>query len=470
MKYKTLSYTLPKAVAILIIVLMISPPMTAHGQSPIANIYNVISSLESNGIRYTFTLDIDNLKGETVRVGLWLRDTNDNLISHAGSNSDYKDPSGYVTAQKNATPRYDGSRWSNFSLYIPFSELPTGSYRIYPQILVQYGGGNIKSYDQSTGAPSFSLNIGGSSGDTRSNETTGSTTNPNVQNSDGDSITDDMELSIARAFMPVYEYDEEEHNIVEITQGITTHKDVAYLYQVSAVSCYARINSDSFEPVITSRYGNRESYLFTVVALYTYDYVPHDPLYYKESDTFAHFGDSEPVRICLNSPDLTTSSVEFIQIRRHGHTYNYLPHELEWSRGTHPYLYVSEGKHGTFISDLECNDAVSGIQYLGWREDCSGGQIIRPAVWSNLNVGENQGNRVTASDLGNSDLARMFPTEIIWSPEMHNSSSRDHYFCGGYAPACPSCKHEVVAPRLYMERWCGTTMGTKWWPEIYPLH
>lgn len=286
-----------------------------------------------------------------------------------------------------------------------------------------------------------------------------------LDDTDGDGIFDSQELWLAQVFMPVFEYDEDEHNIITDADGIREFRDVVYLYQVSPVECYAEALSGvgvRFHLNPPSRTSS--DYLLTIVASYEYDYVPYDPVWWGEDDLFAHYGDTERVRVCIDRNEASWDAVKYIQVNRHHITEWYLPYELERD-GTHPYLYVSEGKHATFATGDECEDEVSGIQWVGWDEDCEGGEVIRPSVLASLNVGEYTGYRVTTRDLGNSSLSSLYPGEIVWSPDAWDEDDRDHYFCGGYDVDDFDGSHTVVSPNIYDSPWCGGTLDSKWWPD-----
>jgi hypothetical protein len=299
----------------------------------------------------------------------------------------------------------------------------------------------------------------------------GSSQNTGAQNgdTDEDGIPDSTELFIAQSFMPVFEFDEEEHNIVTGAKPIREFQDFAFLYQVSQVKCGVNAGSGAIRFYLEEMDSpnevpewieNSTSYLLTVVAAYGYDYVPYDPVSGSEEDLLAHYGDTERVRICivLENESYVT---RYIMMNRHGESWNYLAHEIDWYENSHPYLYISEGKHATFASGDECEDSIEGAEWLGWDEDCSDGILIAPTVTAGLNVGEwsSQGVLYT-SEMNQSQLGDTFPWEAVWS---YNAAGdhRDNYFCGGYLVEDYSEKHDIVTP-FYEWEWCGGGLDGKW--------
>ncbi|MBC8505409.1 MAG: hypothetical protein ISR58_08965 [Anaerolineales bacterium] len=304
---------------------------------------------------------------------------------------------------------------------------------------------------------------------------------------DGDGISDDTELWIAESFMPVYEFDYEEHNILKVGSiSIRENRDVMFLWQVSPVKCGVKATSGAIRfyletldsnASLPSWIENSESMLLTVVATYPYDYVPFDLT--TEQDIFTHYGDTERVRLCITKEE-SNYSLLFAQINRHHETAYYVSSDLTIIDNSHPYLFVSEGKHATFASDAECEGSVSalhifhvenpfdkeewkeGFSGAGWDEDCDGGPVIRPSVVASLNVGEYEPNTgVYTNHLGNSQLSSLFPGEVVWNPD---TRGRGSVFCGGYDIELDdySEKYEVITG--YNSPWCSGTLDSKWWP------
>lgn len=266
---------------------------------------------------------------------------------------------------------------------------------------------------------------------------------------DGYGFTDAWELELATAFMPIFEFDEDEHNPITGADGIQWGRDVLFYYQVSPVDCF--VNGD--QGVVLPR-SDMPTGLMTIVGLYSYDYVPYDTVFTSEDDVFAHYGDTERVRLCLEAGP-SGVYVTFMTITRHSHQHFYRADEITYV-GTHPYLYVSEGKHATYVSKSECEDAVSGFEWLAWDEDCGEGAVIRPEVRADMNVGEYiPGMRVMFTN------AALFPNEAIWTNNT-SEAHRDNHFCGGYNVPDYNSDHSVISPG-YDSPWCAGGLPSKWW-------
>lgn len=347
------------------------------------------------------------------------------------------------------------------------------------------------------------------------NYTTAGSSSPAASgDDDADGISNALEHHIAETFVPAYEFDEEEHTIYEWFEGAgypRINEDIFFLYQVSPVQCGLKVGSFSganliqfiLEPEwekffrgsaeIPSHILDTETYLLTVVAVFRYDYLPFDagP---GENDLFAHYGDTERVRICI-SRDGDQLRFTWMWINRHHETAMYLPSWIDEWYLTHPHLYVSEGKHATFTSERECRDSVrisqiwenyepnlflgvyglatgfdkNSFQALGWREDCGGGDdplFILPSMDPTRNVGEYvPGQRITTATLGNEELASAleFP-EAIWSPHTQDKDPvhRDGFFCGGFDHLGYSGTHSVTIG--YESPLCGGSLDSKWFP------
>lgn len=318
----------------------------------------------------------------------------------------------------------------------------------------------------------------------------------NLDDCDEDGISNSRELWIAETFMPVFEFDEGEHNILRGTSGIQQQDDVVFLYQVSEVKCGVHAISGIgtrfiLEPLDTdmslpSWIEDSTSYLLTVVAAYEYDYLPYDPGP-GEEDVFNHYGDTERVRICIVHED-DQFIVRSVYINRHHELALYVRSDLEWD-GSHVYLYVSEGKHATFASESECRGSVSAsdtldyitdpgnfvglsvyhleswkgffesLSWVGFREDCGGGRVIRPVVYEDYNVGE----YIWLAETTMGDMAPELPdNEMVWSYYAEANWAREHYFCGGYDVGDYDSTHQVVIG--YRSPLCAGSLVTKWWP------
>jgi hypothetical protein len=146
-------------------------------------------------------------------------------------------------------------------------------------------------YGSTTGRYSLQLQIVGGADSSSSADNTLSITPDayiDFPDTDGDGITDQQELWIARTFIPVYEYDEDEHPhwIDDDVDGIAEFRSrneiksnkVMFLFQVSPVNCSRdEYSSGTWVANLDSR-SPSNNYLLTIMALYRYDYVPYDPI------------------------------------------------------------------------------------------------------------------------------------------------------------------------------------------------
>lgn len=122
----------------------ITPLERAAAQSqPAAQISDLVYEQTSDGIWIRFTLEVQNMSGQEVRVGLWaVNAESGEFVRMAGSDQTYSDPKGLLTLQDVVTPNYDNTIWDTsagkaFKLFIPFSAFPGGNYSWYPYIEVQ---------------------------------------------------------------------------------------------------------------------------------------------------------------------------------------------------------------------------------------------------------------------------------------------------------------------------------------------
>jgi hypothetical protein len=310
---------------------------------------------------------------------------------------------------------------------------------------------------------------------------------------DHDGLATSEEDWVAKTFAPVYIYDEEEHNHFANTSGIQEGRDVIYLFQVTQGNCLPYpvfiTKKDNGKDVNYFQFTGAQAYptpdnyvIMTIVAAYRYDYVPYDPVVGGEKDLTGHLGDTETMRICFarsskipGSSDLTKSHSAVYQdgslkmaytpammiIKRHFDDPRlYLTNDFTWEKTTHPDLYISEGKHAAYKTENECEHYVSGIQWLGWDEDCGGGTKIWPKGLSDY-------TDYNFNNVGESD----YPS---WKVEFqpYGSSSRREYtwgdkeaFCGGYNIYSPNANHTIVEiawKDVYKQEWCGGSLGSKW--------
>ncbi len=293
---------------------------------------------------------------------------------------------------------------------------------------------------------------------------------------DGDGLENAEELWVANTFAPVYEYDEQEHNIITGHSPIAEGTDVAYYYQVTQAFCDVPNNKID--------QSSKEHTVLTIVATYPYDYLPYDPVVGGEDDRWAHNGDTEMIRVCFQRLDKQPANWSkfhgaVYQRKNGGKNIWYLPtvvflkrhtgapvmHSardgMQWESisSTHFRLYISEGKHATYRFVDECENNVGGFQWLGWDEDCAGGVVIRPTHLQSAkyNVGEANKPAFTKINVFNSSRA-----EYAWGPKQR--------FCGGLNTFSPDRKHDVVA-HVYDENNCAAGLGSKWigQPKTYTI-
>lgn len=88
---------------------------------------------------------VNGMKGEKIRVCAFFYDKNGDPMKTSASNSEYRAPNGQVTVQSTNTATYDGSRWSDYILEIPYNVMKKGSNKFYIQIQDSEGNALISS-------------------------------------------------------------------------------------------------------------------------------------------------------------------------------------------------------------------------------------------------------------------------------------------------------------------------------------
>lgn len=198
---------------------------------------------------------------------------------------------------------------------------------------------------------------------------------------------------------------------------------------------------------------------------------------------FVHYGDTERVRICIRmteafssnpvfganwSPKLGTGKPRFyqamgVEFRRHGHSFVYLPAQIGWEEVSHPVIFVSEGKHGQYVSVDECGSYAWAANAAGafWDEDCSYDpryRLVAP-LDPEFNVGERVREGASARSLSAAQaaIARLFPGEEVWV---------DRPFCGGHFVQDPQAMADYVGAIFTGENICGGSLSSKWWPPL----
>jgi hypothetical protein len=302
---------------------------------------------------------------------------------------------------------------------------------------------------------------------------------------DKDGLNNQFEFGIMNKFTPKFIFDEEEHNILlnQNPSSFDQRKGVAYLYQVSPVACSLDFAGDTTKAVykpltlLTDLYP--DTVLLTIIALYPYDYLPYNTVFTSEEDVFAHNGDVETIRICLLEGNPAVYDLYFLHVRRHGHDAIYGKNDLTWvfyNTTNHPVLYVSEGKHATYTSKSECENAVDDLEWLPWEEHCGEGKEIWPIAYDSyknfyFNVGEYEPFKsVTLEDFGLADhfketatyMGAGYSPEYIWTPFYQNPSNRQAHFCGGKNKADFYGAHDVITPGYSAENCPGAIAGELW--------
>jgi hypothetical protein len=351
---------------------------------------------------------------------------------------------------------------------------------------------------------------------------------------DGDGISNEEEMWVAQTFVPKYYFAKGE---------LALHG--YYVYQISP-----------------QKVAGTEGVVLMVLALYDQDYVFYHfknidliglpmsfmipvamPIYLgsrivhsytseEGSRDFMHYGDNEVIEIWLarrpgfdmapsegvatyHDPqrESTAYQVERISIHRHHDTVEYGPRDVGWI-STHPEVFVSEGKHGTYVSYKECRNAVAnlitdtgygncdinfhwnplktvkeigicvgrqGEAFLGsikglaqavtWRELCSTasesmeyGMASIPVLRPENNVGERD-EPLFINMEDNPYLAPVFPYESVWDDEIGR-------FCGGYREYVPDPDAFASLPLLEWagkvpfidEKICTGPNDSKWCP------
>ena len=100
---------------------------------------NVSASIESiwvdhnvyqdgkKGMRIHIKMNLDNLRGKNCRASAYFYDENGTAL--VDRNDDYCTTDGKVSCGRNFSPSYDSSTFSDFELFMPYSELHLSSYR-----------------------------------------------------------------------------------------------------------------------------------------------------------------------------------------------------------------------------------------------------------------------------------------------------------------------------------------------------
>ena len=85
-----------------------------------------------NVMRIHVDFDVENMKGKTIRVCAFFYDEDGDKMR--ASNNDYRSSDGQVTVQDKATPRYESSNYSDFTMEIPYSAITKGENKFVIQI------------------------------------------------------------------------------------------------------------------------------------------------------------------------------------------------------------------------------------------------------------------------------------------------------------------------------------------------
>lgn len=85
-----------------------------------------------NVMRIHVDFDVENMKGKTIRVCAFFYDEDGDKMR--ASNTNYRTSDGQVTVQDKATPRYESSNYSDFTMEIPYSAITKGKNKFVIQI------------------------------------------------------------------------------------------------------------------------------------------------------------------------------------------------------------------------------------------------------------------------------------------------------------------------------------------------
>ena len=85
-----------------------------------------------NVMRIHVNFDVENMKGKTIRVCAFFYDEDGDKMR--ASNNNYRTSDGQVTVQDKATPRYESSNYSDFTMEIPYSAITKGKNKFVIQI------------------------------------------------------------------------------------------------------------------------------------------------------------------------------------------------------------------------------------------------------------------------------------------------------------------------------------------------
>ena len=279
----------------------------------------------------------------------------------------------------------------------------------------------------------------------------------NHPDSDGDGLYDSIENWIAQTYAPYYIFDEHEQD----------KRPCGPLHYMAVNSiCIRDVERPMvlrfFYEVVPGEWLDNPAILYVVTAVYDQDYVE-----YKQGreTVFWHYGDTESVEIYIacqgNDCNQGNYFVSGIQINRHSKGFWYYQQDLSWvntsgdsnaNTSTHPVLYVSQGKHATFVTSAECHDHKVLAPYPFY-EDCSGWALGVANMEYSYNVGEEKWPNPEAQIA----LQKAFPREKIWD--------RDYKFCGGFnvSESIRAGKGELDILGTNLEN-CGGSIGSKWWP------
>jgi hypothetical protein len=120
-------------VMVFVIILLLIPFQASLADD--ALIDNGYCEIVGNEVRYTFELSVWDMRGEDIIVRVFpTYSASDESILYAGTNrqSPYRNVQGYLVGAKRATPPYNSTIWREFTLSIPISAFPRGSYSFYP--------------------------------------------------------------------------------------------------------------------------------------------------------------------------------------------------------------------------------------------------------------------------------------------------------------------------------------------------
>jgi hypothetical protein len=101
--------------------------------APSATITRTAFEFERNGVNFFIDLNVANMQGQDVIVGLWFLDSNDDYLGNAGWGDDYEDSAGNLAVWEHIEPccaitEYSRANAGTIAFFVPYSEFPSVDY------------------------------------------------------------------------------------------------------------------------------------------------------------------------------------------------------------------------------------------------------------------------------------------------------------------------------------------------------